>query len=330
MPTPTSLLSGVALVMAVASGAPNAAVLDAPVLPVVMGTVLEAYKPLLSDFAQKNLPATVGNCADSNPPTPCTDIGYLFAQNSSLYNIKARWISGISTMTLGNVNYTSDNATGAINLDVTVGFKSLPLSLRVDACLAGVCSNFFDGTSACCGGPKTVSLAATMQCSESYPFLRNFTFTKMDIQPAIELTFVVNGQSVSLFDVTKPVKSGLNSTVAAIIQKDGMDLLNTQIKSLFGDQIFCTQKDKDASTPKPTPSSASSTPSSTSSSSSGSGGSSSGSTTPSSGSDSAEAPATSVPARAPSSNPSPSSSAILSSLAGSVLVLATVAASFLS
>ncbi|RHY16722.1 hypothetical protein DYB37_009427 [Aphanomyces astaci] len=301
----------------------DAIVLDVPVLPVVMGTVLEAYKPLLADFAKKTLPATVGNCSDSNPPTPCLDTGYLLAQTSALYDIKARWITGINSMTVGNLEYVADAATGTVTLNVVLGFESLPLSLRIDACLAGKCTKFSDGTTACCGGPKTVAIAANVACSESYPFLRNFTFTNIAIRPSVELQFPVNGKPTTLFDVTKPVESGLNATVAAFIQKEGMDLLNNQIRLLFGANVYCTQQAKDAATKAPTtaaPSSPGVIPASTSS----------GSSPPSiSSSPNADAPATSVPSRStpvPTSNASPVHSIVLTlvpSMAMAVVALFT-------
>ncbi|RHY33405.1 hypothetical protein DYB32_001641 [Aphanomyces invadans] len=231
------------------------------------------------------------------------DTGYLLAQTSALYDIKARWITGINAVNVGNLEYAADVATGAVTLNVILGFESLPLSLRIDACLAGKCTKFSDGTTACCGGPKTVAIAAKVSCSESYPFLRNFTFTKIEIRPSVELQFPVNGKPTTLFDVTKPVESGLNATAAAFIQKEGMDLLNSQIKELFGTKVYCTQQAKDAATKAPTavpsstasPGSSSASPPSPSSSSSGT------------SSPNADAPATSVPSR---TSPVPASAAV--------------------
>ncbi|KAF0694406.1 Aste57867_14703 [Aphanomyces stellatus] len=246
------LAFGALMAASVISDTPSAPIMDPPVLPLVMGTVVSAYKPLLADFAKKSLPATVGNCSDANPPAPCLDMGYLLAQTSSLYAIKARWITGLNTISVGDINFSVDDKTGAATLDVVLGFVNLPLSLRIDACLGGACTTFSDGTSACCGGPKTFAMTATVACSESYPFLRNFTLTKIQIRPSIDLMFPVNGKPTSLFDVTKPVEAGLNATAAAFVQKQGLDMLNAQIQTLFGNKIYCTQASKDASTPSPT------------------------------------------------------------------------------
>ncbi|ETW01808.1 hypothetical protein, variant [Aphanomyces invadans] len=251
----------------------DAIVLDAPVLPVVMGTVLDAYKPLLAEFAKKSLPATVGNCSDSNPPTPCMDTGYLLAQTSALYDIKARWITGINAVNVGNLEYAADVATVC----------ALMLASPANAQSSQM---------------ERLRAAAVPRQSPSPP-----KFRAIEIRPSVELQFPVNGKPTTLFDVTKPVESGLNATAAAFIQKEGMDLLNSQIKELFGTKVYCTQQAKDAATKAPTavpsstasPESSSASPPSPSSSSSGT------------SSPNADAPATSVPSR---TSPVPASAAV--------------------
>ncbi|KAF0694404.1 Aste57867_14701 [Aphanomyces stellatus] len=297
-------------IAAVASAAPvNASILgDTPVLPDVLTTLLAAYKPLLANYTKTQLPATIGSCAaDQNPPAPCSEVGYLYEDKSTFYHVLARWVSGINTMRLDDLTMKFDDA-GSLTLNLNVNFAQLPASLQVQGC-AGVlgCTTVIDNTNSCCGTDKSVAMTATATCSESYPFLANFVVTRAAITPPINVQINILGKTWNVKDVTPSIENGLKTTAGKFLATTGLDLFNGQIKSLFGDKIFCSQKSKDAQTPAPTNATAAPSPAPTNATSG-----SSGSTpitgpttapTDTSGLSPLDKPATSVPAK--SSSPTP-------------------------
>ncbi|KAG9415334.1 hypothetical protein AC1031_008772 [Aphanomyces cochlioides] len=228
--------------------------LGPPVLPDVLSTLLAAYKPLLSKYAEANLPATVGNCKEGNPPPNCTEIGNLFEEKKTFYHVKARWISGINTMRLEDLNMVFDPVTGAMTLNIKVHFDQLPASLLVEACAGALgCSKFLDNTQTCCGTSKTVAMTATAKCSEKYPFLQSLIITNATIVPGIGLTLDIFGSPFQVADVTPSVVKGLKDALGTFLSTQGLDLFNTQIKSLFGDKVYCSRASRDAQQPSTTP-----------------------------------------------------------------------------
>ncbi|OQS05949.1 hypothetical protein THRCLA_20484 [Thraustotheca clavata] len=226
--------------------------LGPPVLPQVLSTLLDVYKPLLANYTSSQLPATIGNCAKENPPTPCLDTGNLYEDTGSdWYKVTARWISGINTMSITSLGMTADE-NGQLALNMQANFKHLPMSLFVEGCLFNQCATVLDNTKYCCGDDKNVMLTATAVCNESYPFLRNVTFSQATITPALNVQVVVAGKAIKLKDVTTAVQDGIKQTAGNFLQTKGMELLNTQIKELFGPKVYCSQASKDRQTPTPT------------------------------------------------------------------------------
>ncbi|OQS05955.1 hypothetical protein THRCLA_20485 [Thraustotheca clavata] len=212
-----------------------------PLLPKELSTIVDTYTPVVSAYASSALPATVGNCSAANAPKPCQDVGDLYATKSSFYDIQARWISGLNTINVNTVKLTYD-ANGTMNADVSVTFKSLPMSLHVDVCLPGAgCSKLLDNTDTCCGGPKTISATATVACSEVFPYLRNATVSNVSIAPALEVMYNISGKPTALFDATSVLQKELAQQGTTLLQNQGLTLLNEKIKQLYGDTIFCTQ-----------------------------------------------------------------------------------------
>ncbi|RHY33406.1 hypothetical protein DYB32_001642 [Aphanomyces invadans] len=211
-----------------------------PVLPQALGTLVDTYKPIIASFAATALPATVGNCSAANAPTPCTNIGNLFNTTSSLYNVEARWISGLNTLSVDKLTLTSD-PNGTITIDGAVSFKNLPLSLKVEACLPGVgCNKIADDTSTCCGTSKTVAVTVTTVCSEEYPYLRNLTITQAKILPSLDIMLNISGKPTKVFDATTTVETELKKQGSVIIATQGSTLVNEQLKNLYGNRVFCT------------------------------------------------------------------------------------------
>ncbi|KAH9106652.1 hypothetical protein AeMF1_017792 [Aphanomyces euteiches] len=234
-----------------------------PVLPDVLATLIAAYKPLLGNYAKSQLPATIGNCGQDNPPLPCSESGNLYETTNTFYKVRARWISGINTMTLNSLNATFDDS-GNMALTLAVNFAQLPMSLKVDGCGGFLgCVNVLDNSDSCCGSNKTVVMTATANCSESYPFITGFAVATTKITPAINVQIDILGKMFDVRDVTPSIESGLKDAAGNFLAAKGVDLLNTEIKSLFGDKIYCSQKSKNAQTPAPTTTTVAPTPSPT-------------------------------------------------------------------
>ncbi|RHY22875.1 hypothetical protein DYB25_010055 [Aphanomyces astaci] len=222
--------------------------LGPPVLPDVLSTLLEAYKPLLTDFAMSDLPATIGNCNEANPPLPCTETGNLYDTQSTFYQVRARWVSGLNTMRLTDLKMTFDDA-GAMTLALQANFAQLPVSLLVKGC-GGIlgCAMVLDNAKSCCGSDKAVAMVATAKCSETYPFITGFALTEAKITPAINVEIGIFGKPFKVADVTPSIETGLKDAAGKFLATKGLDLFNDQVKQLFGDKIYCSQRSKDAQT----------------------------------------------------------------------------------
>ncbi|RHZ11766.1 hypothetical protein DYB26_010342, partial [Aphanomyces astaci] len=228
--------------------------LGPPVLPDVLSALLDAYKPLLSGFAQANLPATIGNCKEANAPTNCTDIGNLYDVKNTFYRVKVRWISGINTMRLDDIAVTFDDKDGSMALTVKVYFAKLPVSLLVEAC-AGVlgCATFLDTTKSCCGTAKTVTMTATAKCSERPPFLHSFVVGNATISPGIAFTIDVFGHTFKVADITSYIIQGVKDSAGKFLATQGLTLVNSQLQSIFGDKVYCSRSSRDADKPPLSP-----------------------------------------------------------------------------
>ncbi|KAG9415332.1 hypothetical protein AC1031_008770 [Aphanomyces cochlioides] len=213
-----------------------------PVLPQALSSLITSYKPLIASLASTALPATVGNCsAVDNPPKPCTNIGNLFANSTSLYNIEARWISGLNSLSVDTLQLTPDT-NGSITLDAAVTFKSLPLSLKVEACLPKVgCTKVADDTATCCGSNKTISMTITATCSETFPYLQNLTISKAKILPSLDIVLNLMGTPTNVYDATNTIESAFKTQGTSLLASQGSSLVNDQLKNLYGSRIFCTE-----------------------------------------------------------------------------------------
>jgi hypothetical protein len=212
-----------------------------PVLPDALSEMFTTYKDLLQTFASTAVPATFGNCSADDPPTPCSGEKDLYATSSQFYNVRARWLSGINTLNFEKMNFMT-GINGSMTFEISVSFKSLPLSLRVDACLpvAG-CANVLDNTETCCGGPKTINMTVVARCSENYPFIRNISVSQAQIQPSLEIKVPILGKSTTLFDASTMVTKLISTQGVSILEKGGLVQVQDKIKEVFGDRVFCTK-----------------------------------------------------------------------------------------
>lgn len=214
-----------------------------PVLPNELSTVIGSFKPIISSLAATALPATLGSCVAGNPPAPCQEIGNLFAVKTSYYNITARWVSGLNTVKINQLNL-SVGANGSMHLDASVSFTKLPVSLYVDGCVPEIgCKTFIDNSNTCCGGPITVNLGLDAACSETYPFVQNLALTKASIGGSLEIMVSLFGKQVSVYDATSKVQEGILTGLNGLFQDPkNMAMINMYVKKLYGDKIFCTKE----------------------------------------------------------------------------------------
>ncbi|OQS01672.1 hypothetical protein ACHHYP_20018 [Achlya hypogyna] len=230
------LLASVVAAVAMAAAEPLP-----PVLPQALAKAVDTFKPVIATYAATALPATMGNCS-ADAPKPCQEIGDLYNTKTSFYDVRARWISGLNTLTVDTLSLTYD-AVGTVTATAAVTFKSLPLSLRVDACLPSAgCSKLLDNTETCCGGPKTITVVAVATCNETYPFLRDLNVTRATISPALQIMVNVSGTPTGLFDATSLVQNELMTQGSTLLQKQALEPLNDKVRAFFGSTVFCTQE----------------------------------------------------------------------------------------
>ncbi|OQR87694.1 hypothetical protein ACHHYP_08175 [Achlya hypogyna] len=232
------MLRSLCLVVAVVAGAGASL---PPVLPNELSTVIGSFKPIVSSLATTALPATLGNCAEANPPAPCQEIGNLFAVQTSYYNVSARWVSGLNTITVNTLNL-SVGANGSMHLDASVSFTKLPVSLHVDGCLPEIgCKTFIDNSNTCCGGPITVALGIDAACSETYPYVTTMTVSSAAILPSLNIMMTMLGRQFKVFDATRLAQNGIINGVTQVLQDAKISgPINKQLQNLYGNQIFCT------------------------------------------------------------------------------------------
>ncbi|KDO32136.1 hypothetical protein SPRG_03353 [Saprolegnia parasitica CBS 223.65] len=188
-------------------------------LPQVIIAALEENKPNLAQLVKDN---------------PCKEMGYLYNEKGSNYKALARWISGLNVIRFEQVELTT-SANGTLSLRLKATFPALPASLRIDGCLGSLCSNIADDTKTCCGTEKTVTLVASIGCSESFPFLRNVQFTTATITPII-VTVKALGQTI-----TKDLTPSIEAKFKEVVTGQGLEYANTKLKELFGDAVQCAQ-----------------------------------------------------------------------------------------
>ncbi|EQC28364.1 hypothetical protein SDRG_13911 [Saprolegnia diclina VS20] len=203
-------------------------------LPQVILAALQENKPNLAQLVKDNVPASAGKCNEKNPPKPCKEMGYLYNEKGSNYKALARWISGLNVIRFEQVDLTA-SANGTLSLRLKATFPALPASLRIDGCLGSLCSNIADDTKTCCGTEKTVTLVASIGCSESFPFLRNVQFTTATITPII-VTVKALGQTI-----TKDLTPSIEAKFKEIVTGPGLEYANTKLKELYGDAVQCAQ-----------------------------------------------------------------------------------------
>ncbi|KDO34074.1 hypothetical protein SPRG_01348 [Saprolegnia parasitica CBS 223.65] len=218
-----------------------------PVLPNELSTVISSFKPIISSMADTALPATLGNCVNGNPPAPCQEIGNLFAVKTSYYNVTARWVSGLNTVQVNQLNL-SVGENGSMHLDASVSFTKLPVSLLVDGCIPEFgCKTFIDNSNTCCGGPITVKLGIDANCSETYPYIQNMSVSSAAILPSLNIMMTLLGRQFKIFDATRLAQNGIINGVTQVLQDPSTSgPINKQIKNLYGGQIFCTKASQEA------------------------------------------------------------------------------------
>ncbi|KAF0694574.1 Aste57867_14562 [Aphanomyces stellatus] len=198
-------------------------------LPKNISDSLEFYRPQLPTLWANFVPASAGNCKEGSPPAKCYDMGKdLYRVDEKLYKARLRWISVLNKVKFDKVvmSYESD---GTMNFDTKITFDNLPASLRVEVCVFGICSVASDGTSACCGPNKSITLVLSASCSETPPFVRNVVIKEAKVSPIV----------IEVAGIKKDFTEQVQTQLRAIVLGQGLDLANAQLQKLFGNSVVC-------------------------------------------------------------------------------------------
>ena len=75
-------------------------------IPDELNKLLRFLQPQMRKLARDYVPRTYGNCHEDNPPRKCQNVGNLYDHKTSLYHVKARWITGINDVHLRELRIT--------------------------------------------------------------------------------------------------------------------------------------------------------------------------------------------------------------------------------
>ena len=155
-------------------------------------------------------------------PLPCNGNTSLYYSITNLYEINARWLTGIKSIELHEI-LLSTTLTN-YHLSITGMFKNLPLSLAISECftpdvwITGKCRNIWDNLNACCGNNKHFHIQIITDCVDEYPYIRNITMQNITLDRITIEEELVGMVKVPLSDITE--------TVSEVIKKQVLPYLN--------------------------------------------------------------------------------------------------------
>lgn len=199
-----------------------------PYLPEMVSSIVATNKANLTQWVATNVPASAGNCKEANPPKPCFEMGNLYYEKATMYEVTARWITGLNNVRFDQVDFSYD-AEGKMTLRLKIHFKALPASVRIEKCLRNLCGDFSDGTNTCCGTDKVVTIVATATCSESAPFVRNLKFQTATITPIIVQVHLALGKKI-----TRDITPAIEGQIKSLDTNKVVNVVNTQIQKVVG------------------------------------------------------------------------------------------------
>jgi len=191
----------------------------------ILNQLVSANLPKINTILHENIPNSVGNCNDNNPPKPCTCLpgcADLYNVHKSWeYKATARWLSGLQTGNLTSVVFAETTAGAVLTVDVQGFFASLPLSLYIGECLTfDQCVKLWDNTDGCCGTNKHFKIDVAVDCKNVFPYLSDIRLTGLTLDH-FEITEKVVGIKLNLKDIT--------DTIEAQVSKLLTDYLKTEV-----------------------------------------------------------------------------------------------------
>lgn len=202
-------------------------------LPDQLNKMASFLKPQIRALAQKNLPNTIGNCLEDNPPQPCSHSADLYRMKTPLFLMQARWLSGMNDLHVREMNVTAlPNA--ELNISVLIEMTDVPMSLRFDWCWFGQCRTMLDNHSACCGQGKRVWASIITSCSPTLPFLANARLDQFKLDQIVISQKFFN-RDIQLADVTTQAENQVRKSLESFMtNSDTLDEANKLINRFFG------------------------------------------------------------------------------------------------
>eukprot|EP01123_Difflugia_compressa_P015547 TRINITY_DN87_c1_g1_i1.p1 TRINITY_DN87_c1_g1~~TRINITY_DN87_c1_g1_i1.p1 ORF type:complete len:251 (+),score=34.10 TRINITY_DN87_c1_g1_i1:58-810(+) len=178
---------------------------------------IQLILPDINTSIQSNVPSSIGNCNDNNPPQPCQCIDsgcdYLyFIHQKYEYEAYARWITGLRTGSLTSIVLSAEDGGKTITVSVTGLFQELPVSLWIGECFTfDRCVKIWDNEDGCCGTNKHFQVFVSVSCvNTTYPFLNNIRVDNVTVDK-FEITEKIVGININIIDITNSIEAAINS-----------------------------------------------------------------------------------------------------------------------
>lgn len=131
------------------------------------------------------------------------------------YKVKARWISGINTLRVDQIQLASGG--GHFTLQVSGALEDLKLRLQVEQCITfDRCTSIFDNSDGCCGREKRFTVKLRMQCSSGFPYLTSPQFESIEMDK-LQITQRIGPVNIKIKDITGLVKGQVSTNVLKVL-----------------------------------------------------------------------------------------------------------------
>jgi len=168
---------------------------------------LERNLARINAALQATAPQSFGACKTA--PHPCLESGDLYQHRGTLYEVRARWISGLKSTEIRGLVLSSPH-TGKLELSLRGVVHSLPMSLYIGYILPGLASTgaLWDNTEACCGTDKAFHVVFRADCHENPPYVSHLAVHKVTVDP-LPIHETVVGIDIPLTDISDAARGAL-------------------------------------------------------------------------------------------------------------------------
>eukprot|EP00667_Euglena_gracilis_P004677 EG_transcript_4703 len=171
-----------------------------------VNAALGRYLPEVNSALAATLPESVGACATA--PAPCLERGDLYHEKGMLYEVRARWISGLRSTKVQSL-VVSTPQYGTLEVALNAVIKSLPMSVYVGYIIPHATEGpLWDDTTACCGSDKRLQVVFRADCSERPPYVQHFTIRNVSVD-LLAVHQSILGIEVQLADITEAAKGAV-------------------------------------------------------------------------------------------------------------------------